>query len=52
LKVPDGSLGRRARCPACRQKFIIADPADSSMQTILGMVIRPEDASDDARLDE
>lgn len=41
LKVPDGTVGRRARCPACKQKFVIADPQDESFETIAGYAIDP-----------
>jgi DNA-directed RNA polymerase subunit RPC12/RpoP len=34
LAVPDGSVGRRARCPACEHRFTVADPQDAMEETI------------------
>ena len=45
LQVPDNTIGRRARCPACRAKFVIADPNDAMQQTVTGFVL-DENSSD------
>ena len=42
LQVPDNTIGRRARCPACRAKFIIADPNDALQQTVTGFVMEDQ----------
>ena len=39
LKVPDGAVGRRARCPACEHKFVVADPRDALEETISGWIM-------------
>lgn len=39
LQIPDGAVGRRARCPACRAKFVIPHPQDEMQSTIAGMVL-------------
>ena len=44
LKVPDGTVGRRARCPSCKTKFVIADPQDESFDTIAGYAIEESGA--------
>jgi rRNA maturation protein Nop10 len=47
LQVPDNAIGRRARCPACRGKFVIPHPQDAMQQTIAGFVL--EDLPDKGR---
>ena len=44
LRVPDGTIGRRARCQACRCKFVIADPDSQNQQTLAGHVLDQDDA--------
>lgn len=39
LRVPDGSAGRRARCPGCDEKFVVADPRDMLEETISGWIV-------------
>lgn len=45
LKVPDGAVGRRARCPACKGKFVVADPEATSFETIAGFILDEEAAT-------
>lgn len=45
LRVPDGAVGRRARCPACQSKFVIADPEDTNFETIAGFILDEEAAT-------
>jgi hypothetical protein len=40
--VPDDSAGRRCKCPACKSKFVIADPNANDMSTVAGYVIVAE----------
>ncbi len=43
LEVPDGCVGRRARCAYCSHKFVIADPKAMMDETIASWML--EDAS-------
>ena len=43
LQIPEGAIGRRARCPACRAKFVIPHPEDAMQATIAGMVLEDPD---------
>jgi LSD1 subclass zinc finger protein len=43
LEVPDGCVGRRARCAYCNQKFVIADPKAMMDETIASWML--EDTS-------
>lgn len=42
LEVPDGCVGRRARCAFCNHKFIIADPKAMLDETVASWML--EDA--------
>lgn len=46
LKVPEGAIGRRARCPGCKQKFVVADPDATSFGTIAGFILDEETATE------
>ena len=39
LQVPDGTVGRRARCSACRSVFIIPDPRAGMEETVAGWLV-------------
>lgn len=39
LEVPDGAIGRRARCAYCNHKFIIADPKAMMDETIASWML-------------
>lgn len=43
LEVPDGCVGRRARCAYCNSKFIIADPRAMLDETVASWIL--EDTS-------
>jgi predicted Zn finger-like uncharacterized protein len=34
LLVPESSVGRRARCPACQHRFTVPDPQDALEETV------------------
>lgn len=39
LQVPDGKVGRRARCSACRSTFVIPDPTGEMDETIASWMV-------------
>jgi hypothetical protein len=39
LTVPEGSVGRRARCPACNEKFVVPDPRDVLESTVSAWIV-------------
>jgi hypothetical protein len=38
LEVPDGTIGHRVRCPACRMIFVNPDPQGQDEEIIIGVV--------------
>lgn len=49
LEVPDGCVGRRARCAYCQHKFVIADPKAMLDETVASWILEDANRAEEMR---